>query len=140
MNERSENVQLPTETSTMVERWEQLLRVLDGLTTHERQKHFYMGSWGVQTDCGTVACAAGHCALDPWFRERGFIGKFDHRYELIFPQLRPEVFFGQRGHNMIFTGPFEEYEDVVAAVKAHIEYLKAGGDPNEYGDDDELPF
>lgn len=123
----------------MLEKWEQLLRVLDGLTPHEREKHLYMGVWGAQTDCGTVACAAGHCAMDPWFRERGFIGKFGAMNEMTFPKWQPEDFFGQRGYDMIFTGPHEEYDEVVAAVKDHIEYLKKGGDPNQ-GDGDELPF
>src|SRR6267378_1550966 len=55
-----------------IARWEQVLRVLRGLTKHERKKHFNMGFFGQKTSCGTVACAAGHCGLDPWFRRRGF--------------------------------------------------------------------
>jgi hypothetical protein len=92
-----------TDEIDYVERWEQVLRVLEGLTPHEREKHFFMGIWGQETACGTVACAAGHCALDPWFRERGFIGEFDSRFNntLQFPKTKPAEFFGQRGHNII---------------------------------------
>lgn len=141
MTDSSQPVIRPTDEIDYVERWEQVLRVLEGLTPHEREKHFFMGIWGQETACGTVACAAGHCALDPWFRERGFIGEFDGRFNntLQFPKAKPEEFFGQRGHNMIFTGPYEDYESVVGAVKEQIEYLKKGGDP-EQGDGDELPF
>jgi hypothetical protein len=34
-----------------------------------------MSQWGYKNDCGTIACAAGHCSFDPWFRRRGFKGK-----------------------------------------------------------------
>jgi len=50
-----------------LERWEQALCVLDGLTPHERENHFNMGTWGRRTECGTNACLAGHCSLNPWF-------------------------------------------------------------------------
>ena len=132
---------LPTETSPYVERWEQALRVLEGMTEHERTKHFNMGIWGAETDCGTVACLAGHCSLDPWFRDRGFRGKFSIDGYLKFTDATPEGFFGERGNAHIFTGPDETWEDVVESVKAHIDYLKVGGDPNyPQVEDDDLPF
>lgn len=59
-----------------IERWENVLRVLRKLTPHQRRKHWDMSQWGVKTDCGTVACAAGHCGLDPWFRRRGLALEF----------------------------------------------------------------
>ena len=32
-----------------------------------------LGGWGFSdTDCVTFACIAGHCSLNPWFREKGF--------------------------------------------------------------------
>jgi hypothetical protein len=43
-----------------------------------------MTMFGQKTDCGTIACAAGHASLDPWFRKRGFTGEFD-----ILGQLQP---------------------------------------------------
>jgi hypothetical protein len=55
-----------------VERWENVVRVLSKMTPHERKKHFDMAQWGIATQCGTVACAAGHCGMDPWFIQRGF--------------------------------------------------------------------
>ena len=33
---------------------------------------FDMGVYFRQTTCGTVACIAGHCAMDPWFEAQGF--------------------------------------------------------------------
>jgi polyhydroxyalkanoate synthesis regulator phasin len=54
-----------------LERWTQALRVLKELLRHVRTKHWNMSHWGIQTECGTVACAAGHCGMDPWFRKRG---------------------------------------------------------------------
>jgi hypothetical protein len=56
----------------LIERWEKGLEVLKTMTPHERTNHFNMAAWGVKTDCGTVACAAGHFSLVPWFRKRGF--------------------------------------------------------------------
>src|SRR5262245_7421790 len=55
-----------------IKRLEQLIRVLRGLSRHERNKHFYMGTWGSETDCGTTMCAAGFAGSDSWFRKRGF--------------------------------------------------------------------
>ena len=56
----------------LIERWVNVERVLNSMPEHDRQHHWDMGMWGEKTDCGTVACAAGHCGMDPWFRERGF--------------------------------------------------------------------
>src|SRR5260370_6670727 len=67
----------PVTHEQYIERWEQALRVLESMTEHERRLHFDMTSWGKQTHCGTVACLAGHCSLDLWFRERGFSGQVD---------------------------------------------------------------
>lgn len=60
----------------IIERWENVIRVLRNLTPHQRKYHFDMTTFGRKTDCGTVACAAGHCSLDPWFRRRGFLANF----------------------------------------------------------------
>jgi hypothetical protein len=131
MTDISQPVALPTETN-YVERWEQALRVLEAMTPHEREKHFNMGTWGEQTDCGTVACLAGHCALDPWFRGHGFSGEFKPGYTVLtFPQADPQEYFGERGYEYILTGPPYPWETIVHGVKEHIDYLKGGGDPNE---------
>src|SRR6266478_9843916 len=91
-----------------IARWEQVLRVLRGLTKHERKKHFNMSFFGEKTACGTVACAAGHCGLDPWFRRRGFRLDFDKivtwNGETVFSEnvSSSEDFFGSVGSNNIF--------------------------------------
>jgi hypothetical protein len=60
--------------SEKIERWENVGRVVRGIAEdpHARSHHWNMGLWAVQNECGTVACAAGHCALDPYFQEQGF--------------------------------------------------------------------
>lgn len=54
-----------------IERWKQAERVLKTLTPRQRKKEFDMANYGSATDCGTTACAAGFCGIDPWFRRRG---------------------------------------------------------------------
>lgn len=45
---------------------EQAIRVLQTVD----EDAFDMNQY--QSDCGTVACIAGHCAMDPWFKLQGF--------------------------------------------------------------------
>lgn len=73
--------------TTLLEKWENVLRVLEGLSQHEREKHWDMSTWGVQTPCGTVACAAGHCALDPWFQERGLMASWSPTGRMVMGDL-----------------------------------------------------
>ncbi len=107
-------------------RWKNVLRVLNNLSPHEREKHWWMGNWGRKTDCGTVACAAGHCGLDPWFRERGFKMDFDDEGHQ--EQLDEDVcvkFFGYRGTWDIFMDTdTRTVEAVIAEVQQHIEFLE----------------
>lgn len=129
-----------------IERWEQALRVLESMSEHERTQHFDMGDWGVKTDCGTVACLAGHCSLDPWFVERGFSAKFrkDRHYKtgeelvvLEFDQLEPHKFFGDVGEDRVFLQTTASFEKTVTNVRKHIEYLKAGFSPDEDNSDED---
>lgn len=139
-----------SETATQVnyiERWEQALRVLENMTEHERLHHFDMSFWAKRTACGTVACLAGHCSFDPWFRERGFIGEIGDTLDsdIEFKGQQPAVFFGRRGYEAVFMAGGADYDDVVETVREQIEYLKEGGDPEyvkhandeDWGDDDD---
>jgi hypothetical protein len=117
-----------------IERWEQALRVLESMTEHEREKHFDMDSWGVQTPCGTVACLAGHCSLDPWFRARGFASNFGQNGTLWFMNQMPSDFFGEVGEAQVFLKMGASYDEVVGLTKDFIRYLKEGGAPNESSD------
>jgi hypothetical protein len=74
-------IRQPKTIKDLIVRWENVERVLDSLPMHERRKHFSMEMWGQKTECGTVACAAGHCGLDPWFRRRGLQLNFNYRGE-----------------------------------------------------------
>lgn len=117
----------------LIERWQHVVRVLESLTPHEREHHFDMSHWGRETECGTVCCAAGHCALDPWFRRRGLAATFakdragwpadwntfDWEDKLI-------TFFGIEGVRDIFQRPMRRpVERVIEEVRAHIKALKA---------------
>src|SRR5688572_17549276 len=119
-----------------IERWENVLRVLRALTPHQRRKHWNMSWWGEKTECGTVACAAGHCGLDPWFRRRGFrmdferiefeneLGKIEYEWNA---DLNVPVshFFGREGSGSIFlNGKVRPVSKVIEEVKAHIRQLK----------------
>ena len=119
-------------TKEKVTRWENVLRVLRSLTPHERRKHWDMANWGIKTDCGTIACAAGHCALDPWFKRRGLYLKFKRslyladegaEYAQIYPD--PTVFFGSEGtENIFYDSRNRPVGQVIREVKAHIKNLK----------------
>jgi len=115
-------------TPVAIERWTQALRVLRELTPHERREHFDMKYWGKKTECGTAACLGGWCALDPWFRRRGLIGKWvgdEEKAVLDFPKKTPTEFF-----NDCLEGPYifgecaVSYAGIVKMVKAHIAKLK----------------
>lgn len=134
------------EQQVYVERWEQALRVLESMTEHEREKHFDMSDWGKKTDCGTVACLAGHCSLDPWFIARGFVSQFvqtahfstgEQQRILRFTRFQPDDFFGDIGDDRVFMRTGASYEETVVGVRKHIQYLKDGGLANEPPDDED---
>ena len=106
-----------------IERWKQAVRVLEGLSPHEKRRHFNMRVWGEKTDCGTVACAAGHCGLDTWFRRRGLsldAGAFDGG-----PKFNAEEFFGREGFWRIFMNvSHRPVSKVVKEMREHIRELK----------------
>lgn len=111
-------------------RWENVVRVLGALTPHERKKHWNMQSWGQKTECGTVACAAGHCGLDSWFRRRGFRLNFIYDGESWDTNLAEDDnlvmdFFGYDGPRQIFyNGDRRSVSTVIKEVKAYIKDLK----------------
>lgn len=121
-----------------VERWANVLRVLEQMPQHEREKHWDMGTWGEKTRCGTVACAAGHCGLDPWFRAQGF--RLDFRL-VVPPNEHDEVgewkeelpsvddFFGTDGADWIFyNSDARPVETVIEEVRDYIKDLREESD------------
>jgi hypothetical protein len=112
------------EQSELIERWSNTDRVLDAMTEHERQHHWDMSTWGRKTDCGTVACAAGTCGLDAWFRERGF--------KTVFPLGSTEArtppvadFFGLEGSERIFYNAQQRpVETVIEEVRTYVTELR----------------
>jgi hypothetical protein len=107
----------------LIEIWMNVERVLDAMPEHERQKHWDMSQWGAKTDCGTVACAAGHCGLDPWFRERNFKLDFNKRGESKISDVT--AFFGFTGAQRIFFNSDKRpVEKVLAEVREYIDELR----------------
>ena len=139
-----------TPVASYVERWEQGLRVVLDIPPDERDERLNMAVWGYQTACGTVACFAGHCSLDDWFRKQGYTSDFEENPdsgvpELYFTGVLPKRFFGSVGHYDILMAKDLSYDELIDAVREHIAYLKEGGDPNVSpplgrNDSDRLPF
>jgi hypothetical protein len=110
-----------------IERWQNVLRVLRRLTPHQRRKHFNMAIFLDKTDCGTVGCAAGFCALDTWFRRRGFSARLDRNGLLeIGESADIHGFFGPHGSSSIFHNLMRRPVGVVIGeVKALIKELRS---------------
>ena len=106
----------------LIERWSNVHRVLNAMPEHERLKHWDMSTWGEATECGTVACAAGHCGLDPWFRERGF--RLDVSAASVEISNVTE-FFGLEGSERIFmNGKLRPVETVIEEVRGYHDELQ----------------
>lgn len=119
-----------------IERWQNVLRVLRALTPHERKNHWDMGHWGAVTECGTVACAGGHCGLDPWFERRGFAMIQEVWGFNGWVHFTPRDFFGPTGTARIFNDITPRpVGDVIREVRDYIKQLKAAPespDPPHY--------
>lgn len=103
-----------------VTRWKHAVRVLEEMGEHEITHHFDMNTWGEQTPCGTVGCAAGQCGLDPKIRKMGFKLNFSTTGRTEFSVL-PGNFFGWDAYHDIFTD-----DDLIdmKGKKAHTKVLK----------------
>lgn len=115
----------------LVRRWEQTIRVLKELSPHEKKNHFDMGTFAHKSDCGTIACAAGHSGLDPWFRKRGFKTVFplDDRYSA-HSTMGIASFFGATGtNNILMDLKSRNVSTVIKEIRAHIKWLNKNYDP-----------
>lgn len=70
---------------------------------------FDMGRFASFTTCGTIACIAGHCAMDPWFNTQGFTLRTAH------PHI--PAFAGHEGRRAI-----AKFFDLSHAQVAHVFY------------------
>ena len=125
-----------------IERWENAIRVLKNLSPHEKRKHWDMSFWAKKTDCGTVACAASHCAMDRWFTRRGLVLEFrEEEYrdvetgELVmeeFATVDYDDFFGYDGSDAIFcnTDP-RPVSKVIREIENYVRFLKLTKDDME---------
>ena len=110
-------------TAQKVKRWEGVERVMKKLSPHQRKNHFDMRFWGKKTDCGTVACIAGHCGLDPSFRRQGF--RINVCYTTYFDKVGPAEFFGQAAFYGIFIRTRDTYSQARANVADYLAKLRA---------------
>ena len=112
--------------ATQIERWENCIRVLQSLTPHQRRKHWDMADFGYKTECGTIACAAGHCGMDPWFRRRGLrLTPGTPETIHVGYSVDVETFFGSAGSYKIFfdTEP-RSVGTVIKECKRYVRSLK----------------
>lgn len=130
-------------TQQLVERYRQLIRVMEGLSEHDREDHFQMTSWATRAaDCGTAMCAAGWAASDEWFIKQGF------KMEGAAPAIPGKVGYFRRGwaavhlffdgrenydvrrrlglHHPVFEAP-ETVEQVIEAARWRIYSLERYG-------------
>lgn len=121
-------------TAQKIERWQNVVRVLESLDKHQRTKHFSMINWGDVTDCGTVACAAGWCGLDPWFHSQGFAMRlFRHlppfrgypKIEIDYDLGDVEEFFGTEGSRIFFDSSARSVEKVLEEIREYLALLSA---------------
>lgn len=111
-----------------IERWQNVLRVLRALTPHQRREHWNMAIIGEKTACGTVACAAGHCSLDTWFRRRGYTGTYRTGWQGHIHLDTPDEwdFFGKEGADGIFFDTYARpVSTVIQEVKTYIKKLRS---------------
>lgn len=117
--------------SQQIERLQQVVRVLEKLP---RNKKFDLSVW---MKCGTVGCAIGWAASDPWFTRRGLhLIRADTSGIFYQPVYKGEVesyaiveFFGLSlcdAKQLFYPGRYE-YErmskrDVIARIKKFIEW------------------
>jgi hypothetical protein len=89
--------------SDKIERVNRARLVLRRMTPHAIDRHFNMSFWGEKTPCGTTGCAAGQCALDPWFQRRGFSMSFKETGMMLWTGLYPANFFGDDLYEQVFV-------------------------------------
>jgi len=103
------------------ERAEGIVRVLEELTPTQRKHAFDMNTWGERSPsevrklpgCGTTACAAGWCGLDPTFRKNGFRMKLsDHTFS-----VGPADYFGNRIWSNLFMMTDTHFPEVIKQAR-----------------------
>lgn len=123
---------METNLDILIERTKKLLELDTILTDHEKTEHFDMRVWAQETECGTVACLAGHAAIQPWFKKRGFYLKY------VGSARAPATgdasgawacnqFFGSGAYGDMFNYVSfnESWDDVMVRVRTRLALLKA---------------
>lgn len=120
-------------TAERVERWQNVVRVLESLDKHQRTKHFSMRNWSDITECGTIACAAGWCGFDPWFHSQGFAMRLfryppppfstDSGVEIDYELGDVEEFFGTQGSGIFYDSTARSFEKVLEEIREYLAKL-----------------
>lgn len=135
--------------SVALDRLDQGLRVLSNLSEHDRTEHWNMEEWATLTPCGTIGCAGGHMAMDPWFNEHGLYLVFtdmlkpddchcvDCQQRAMRGQLSigPQTFFGRLVCDVMTNSYKRPVETVIAelhAVRSRYAALPPGTDVRYY--------
>lgn len=127
--EKARGASLPA--CVALERLDQGLRVLTNLSQHDRTEHWNMEEWAVVTSCGTIGCAGGHMAMDPWFNERGLYLTFtnvlkpndcqceDCKKRAVRGQLSvgPQHFFGMAVANVMTNSTKRPVDTVIEELR-----------------------
>lgn len=132
-----------------VERFQQAIRVMSDMTAERIENEFNMSTWGEKTACGTVACAAGWCAMDPWFNERGLMMAEIERTDSYSGETwvdftfskegNASQFFGEAAVDAVFTrasfmvgakNSVDTHSKVLQALKDHLDFV-IGGEVDE---------
>jgi hypothetical protein len=113
----------------LIERHEQLLKLDEVLTEHEKTEHFSMKTFATKTSCGTICCLAGHAARQPWFAERGFTLDPDGKipvFDSFYGGDACDAFFGAGAYVEIFEYSLSGYwPEAMNRVRARLERIKA---------------
>lgn len=124
------DIDIPAVTNaTCIERLQQALRVMDGLSDAQRA-NFDINVIARRTETGITACIAGYCGFDPWFQARGFstivgegssIGGVTVSFNVFFGTSRPFVtwyYCGERADRVITV------DDAIEALRQEIDCFK----------------
>lgn len=106
----------------LIERHEQLLKLDDVLTEHEKTKHFAMSHYQHETPCGTSCCLVGFAATQKWFMERGITIYRLRRFD----EDLTDDFFGDGAWNEMFTSGLSAiWPEAMQRVRDRLERIKA---------------
>ena len=119
-------IPLGTDNSVYIERLQQAIRVMEGLSDEQRFKNVDIGVFVRNSDNGIVGCIGGLCGMDPWFQQEGLTSILNDGGGTVSIQL--SVFFGtaEPFYRSNYNVPGRvTVEDAISALDRAIERFKA---------------